>query len=341
MSTHFVQVPGMARLARWGLVDDVFASNCPPVLRARFDTGGEPLEFELPEHSWLAGLAAPRRCVLDKLLIDAAVAAGAQLAEGVSIDSLLREDDRVVGIRGHDSTGPFEARGRVVVGADGRHSIVAREAGAQYTHYVDPLTSGYYSYFGGVDMNNTVETVMHEELFTVVFPTNDDLTLVAIAWRAERFKELRRDIDGHFRAGLASIGPLGERILAGERAERFVGSADVPNYIREPFGPGWALVGDAYFHKDPVPADGISDAFRAAEFLAEAIDEVITKDVDEATALGRYRDRHDVFAVPQLDAAVRSASLDRTPQERLEAFFEIRINNQEEVVRLETAGDLA
>lgn len=125
MSTHFINSPGMVRLAQWGLMDAVFATNCPPVTKALFDAGGDILEVDIPEVPGVPGLVSPRRHILDKLLVDAAVDAGAELAEGVSVDSLIHEDDRVVGIKGHGSDGSFEARGRFIVGADGRHSMVA------------------------------------------------------------------------------------------------------------------------------------------------------------------------------------------------------------------------
>ena len=330
MSTHFIQAPGVVRLARWGLLDEILATEVPVVRRARVHTD-EVTEFELPERPSFPGLIAPRRYILDKLLVDAAVSAGAKLAEGVSVDRLLFEDDRVVGVSGHDKTGDFEARGRFVVGADGRHSTVAREVEAPFESYHDPVTSGYYAYFSGVEMNAAAETVMHDELFAVCFPTHDDLTLVGLAWRPDRFKDLKRDVDGNFRTGLSALGELGERILAGERAERYVGTADVPNFLRRAYGPGWALIGDALFHKDPVPADGISDAFRAADYLASALDDALTGRKDEATALETFKRRHDAIAVPELAIVIRTASFDVAPRQRFEAFFELRIRNEEEV----------
>ena len=333
MSTHFVQAPGVIRLARWGLLEDLLATKVPIVRRARIHTD-EVTEFELPERPSFPGLVAPRRYILDKLLIDAAVAAGAELAEGVSVDTLLREGDRIVGVRGHDGSGSFEARGRFVVGADGRHSTVARALETPHETFHEPVTCGYYSYFSGVEMNAAAETVFHDELFAVCFPTHDDLTLVGLGWRPEHFKALKRDVDGSFRAGLATLGELGERILAGERAERYVGTADVPNFIRRSHGPGWALAGDALFHKDPVPADGISDAFRAADYLGKALDDHLSGRAEEESALGTFKARHDEIAVPELEKVIRTASFDVAPQQRFEAFFELRMGNEEEVERI-------
>jgi flavin-dependent dehydrogenase len=329
MSTHFIQAPGMARLVSWGLLDAVLATGCPPVTRARFHTAGEDaLEVDIPLHG-LPGMVSPRRYVLDKILVDAAVAAGAQLAEGVSVDSLIHEDGRVAGVRGHTSTGEYEARGRFIVGADGRHSVVARETGAPFVKDAGPTSAGYYSYYSDVEWD-TVETFFHEDRFCVTFPTNDDLLTVAVAWPPHRFKEVRRDIEGSFLTALDGLGDIGERVRAGTRAERFVGAADVPNYLRAMRGPGWALVGDAAYHKDPAPADGISDAFRGAEYLASAIDEVLSGG-DEEAAFAGFEERHAAVALPLLDAAVRTSSFDGTPQERRDAFIEIRMHDAVEV----------
>ncbi|MBW3594073.1 MAG: FAD-dependent monooxygenase [Actinobacteria bacterium] len=333
MSTHFVQPAGMTRLAKWGLLDDVFATGCPPITTARMSTGpGEELELEIPLESALPGLAAPRRYLLDKILVDAAVAAGASLAQGVSIDSVIPDGDRIGGVRGHTADGAFEARGRIVVGADGRHSVIAREVAAPFVRDEGSTSAGYYTYYRGLEADG-VETYFHDDVFCVVAPTNDELTLVGLAWRQERFADLRRDVEGNFVATLDRLGDIGERTRSAERAERFVGSAELPNYLRKATGPGWALVGDACYHKDPAPADGISDAFRGAEFLADAINEALSGG-DETAAMADFERRHAEVAIPLLEAAVRVADFDNTPQQRLEAFIEIRMHDAQESAEL-------
>ena len=333
MSTHFIQEPGIARLASWGLLDDVLATECPVVRKGRFVIGTGDDEFDIPLAPSLPGLVAPRRYILDKILIDAAVEAGAELAEGVMVDSLIYDGDRVAGIEGHGPDGAFEARGRFVVGADGRNSIVAANVGAGFIREEARVSAGYYTYFSDLPCE-AVELYLQDGLFGVVFPTHAGLTLVAVEWPREEFSSIKRNAEENFLTALDRLGDIGERARRATRAERFVGSADLPNYVRQLHGSGWALVGDAAYHKDPAPADGITDAFRAADYLAEALDGVLKGATDERSALDRYATRHNEYAEPLLEAAVRTARFDLTTQERFEAFLEIRISNHAEVEQL-------
>lgn len=337
MSTHFIQSPGMAHLHQWGLMDAVFETNCPPVTNAFFDVGGEPLEFDIPLRAPVPGHAAPRRTILDKLLIDAAVADGAQLAEGVMVNSLIRADGRVVGVAGQGPDGSFEARARIVVGADGHHSVVARDTNAPYERMVEPITAGYYNYFSDTGVTNT-SLFFHDGFVSVMFPTNDGLTLVGIGWPNERFPELKRDIEGNFYKTLGEMGEPAEGARSSRPIDRWVGTADIPNFIRKAHGPGWALAGDAAFHKDPTNADGITDAFRAAAMLSEAIDKMLRGDSDETTALDEYERKHDEAAQKYFGPAVDVARFDLTPQERFEAFLQARMHNDAEMAEILGAG---
>jgi flavin-dependent dehydrogenase len=340
MSTHFIQLPGMARLKRWGLVDRVFETNCPPVKGAKLDVEGQVLEVDFPPLEGVPGLAAPRRTVLDEILVRAAVEAGAELIEGVSVDAVRFDGDRAAGIEGHTSDGSFSTEARYVVGADGRNSVVARQVEAEYSRDIKPKCSGYYSYYSGVDVPAT-ELYLNEETVGVSFPTNDGLTVVAVEWANDRFGELKKDIEGNFLAAVDKFGTLGERVRAGSRAERFVGTADVPLFLRQTHGPGWALCGDACYHKDPAPADGISDAFRAADLLADALDNVLADRVPEHEALSIYGQRHDETALPALEATERMVSFELTPIERINAFIEVRGSDMEEVTNVLSTRETA
>ena len=336
MSTHFIQSPGMIRLARWGLVDKLWEAGTPPVGSAYLQSTETSMEIDFNEYPGfpeVSGLASPRRTILDKILVDAALEAGAELAERVTISSLLRDGDRVIGVEGHTPDGSFRAEAKFVVGADGRHSFVASAVDAEFRRIEPEKACGYYSYFSGVDIFRT-EIYTTDDTICAAFPTNDGLFTVAVEWIGRDMKEVRGDVDKHFLSTLDTLGEIGPKVQAGERAAQYVGLADIDNFLRQAHGPGWALVGDACYFKDPAPADGISDAFRGADFLADALDDILTGRAEEQNAFARYQERQDELAVPLLDHTVTLAAVGTPSQKRLESFIEIRMLTEMECMSL-------
>jgi 2-polyprenyl-6-methoxyphenol hydroxylase-like FAD-dependent oxidoreductase len=124
-------------------------------------------------------------------------------------------------------------------------------------------------------------------------PTHDDLTVLPFGWPVGEFRANRTDIEGHFFAAIALAPEFAERVHAARRESKFVGSAQLPGYFRKPYGPGWALVGDAGYHKNPITAMGINDAFRDAELLADAVDDVFSGRHSFEEAMGNYQRARD------------------------------------------------
>jgi 2-polyprenyl-6-methoxyphenol hydroxylase-like FAD-dependent oxidoreductase len=254
LSTLFLPPRGAASLARWGLLDRLRAVSGDP----------EPVAGQTEVY-------CPRRTVLDGLLVEAAVAAGCELREATTVEALVWEGGRVVGITGRRKGGQrMVERAALVVGADGRRSRVAGLAGATAYDGHPPLTAAFYTYWRGLGAR-TVTFHMRAGRHIYVFPTHDGLTCVQVTWPASEFAAFRADVAGNYRRTLALVPDLAARVRESERVAPFRGTGTLPNYYRASAGPGWALVGDAGHHKDPAAGSGMSDAFRDAELLAAAV----------------------------------------------------------------------
>jgi flavin-dependent dehydrogenase len=328
LSTHQVQIYGGVRLRRWGLLDVVRASNCPPAHRVTFDIGSVTLHGEFPTLEGVDAVHSPRRTVLDKILVDAARAAGAEVRESFNVEEILAEDGRVTGIRGKDKgTRSVAETARIVLGADGQHSLLARAVQAATYHTKPALSCGYYTYFSGVPLDGG-EIYSRDRRAIGVWPTNDGLILIYVAWPIAEFHTFRADIEGNFLRTLELAPSLAERVHQGKRAERLMGSADFANFYRKPYGPGWALVGDAGYHKDPITGLGISDAFRDAELLADAIDAGFSGGQPMDTALASYEKRRNAASEPLYEFTTLLATF-APPMPEQHVLFEALQRNQQ------------
>ncbi|MBP7620279.1 MAG: NAD(P)/FAD-dependent oxidoreductase [Gemmatimonadales bacterium] len=272
ISTHILWPHGAEILARWGLLGSLAATGAPPICRhMTFDVGPFALRGTIPDANDGMGGFCPRRTVLDSLLLHAAAEAGADVREGLLVDDLLVAGDRVVGIRGHGRDAHrVEDHARIVIGADGVNSFVARAVRAPEYDVRPVAACGYYSYFSGVRQDDIELYVRDHHAFGGA-PTNDGLHLVMVNWPARDFAAVRADIEGHVWRALDSAPGFAARVREGRREDTWHGTAGVPGYFRKPYGKGWALVGDASYNKDPITAQGISDAFIEAEMLATAL----------------------------------------------------------------------
>lgn len=309
MSTHYIHVPGQARLQRWGLLDRVIATGAPWITKRTLHFDDMPMVIpDLPLPSDLSpNTICPRRYALDKILVDAAVEAGAEMREGASVRELIWEDGRVAGVRGHIGGEPLEERARIVIGADGMHSLVAREVKPEEYDTHPSLTYGYYTYWTGIE-----DTGMHIYFFSegngiLVFPTNDGKHCVGVGGIHEEFKDFRADIEGNYMKALEQVPHIAEQVKHGER-ERFIGTADMPNYFRKPFGPGWALTGDAGYHRDFITGLGINDAFLQAELLSDALHTAWSGQSTEEEALAAFQHKRDEFFKTTYDVTITIAS---------------------------------
>jgi len=327
-SNHFVHQTGSSLLKRWGLLDRLAATNCPPILEDYFDYGPFTLTGKPTPSEGDTPAFAPRRKVLDPLLVEAAVEAGAELRENFSVQELLWEDGRVTGVRGKVDGKNISEKARITIGADGMFSTVAKAVQAQEYNTKPPLEGSWYAYWSGVPMKGWHLWLRpHRVIFA--YNTHDNLTLVGAAFVASDLLMVRDNVETHYMQALSTCAPeLAERLRGGRRESRFVGGA-IPGYMRKPYGPGWALVGDAGYQKDPCTASGISDAFRSAEGVAEAIDAGLSgrKPLDEA--LAAYEERRNQIAVPFYELTCQLATLEPPPQETQELLAALRENPEQ------------
>jgi 2-polyprenyl-6-methoxyphenol hydroxylase-like FAD-dependent oxidoreductase len=326
LSGHYIQPAGMAILKRWGLYDRVTKTNAPLVYNNKFDLGAFALTGTPPAIDGISAGYCPRRTIFDKILVEAAVEAGAELREGFGVLELLWEDNRVVGLRGRTKGGAIvEERASIVVGADGTNSFVARAVKAETYCDIPALTSAYYTYWSDLPVSG-VELYPRANRFVVALPTNDGLTEVAVIWRRDEFERFRSDIEGNYLRSLEEFTPeLAARVRAAHRAERFAGTAAMENFFRKSHGAGWALVGDAGYHKDPITAQGMTDAFRDAEFLADALDDGFTGICPLDEALSDYERKRDEVVMPMYEMTCNLAAL-HTPPEMQALFGALREN---------------
>ena len=314
LSGHTIQPAGMARLARWGLFDRVVATGAPFSSNVRFDFGPVVLEGSPVPIDGVDAAVSIRRTVIDPLLADAAEEAGAEVRFGTTVNDLIVEEGRVAGIRGHGPGGePFEARAAVVVGADGARSFVARAVEAPMLVHRPATTTTMYSYWRGVDICG-IELYVRPGRFVIAAPTNDGLTLIAQQVPAAADGELTGRLAEAFAEGLAEVPHLATRLAGAERVERFRFARIADSFIRRSHGPGWALAGDASCHKDPITAQGMADAFRDADLLADAIDIGLQTGTDGLdSALVRYQVERDAEVRPMFDHTCNLAVLDAPP----------------------------
>jgi len=302
LSTHLIHPSGCARLAAWGLLEAVLATGSPPIERYVMRLGDHLLAGAPPPVGGVRAATCPRRILLDQILIEAAVAEGVELREGCLLRDLVRDGDRVHGVRVRGEGGDeFTEAATLVIGADGTRSTVARCAGAEAYNEMPRLQGTYWGYWADVG-RDAAEFVHRDGVNFYVLPTNHELAVVGVNLRPEVFQSWGRDdLDHRFLEACEEAAPaLAERLRGGRRAERWL-AASTPTFFRRPHGAGWALVGDAGYKKDPITGQGISDAFQDAEELAAAVHLGLAGGGDLDAVLSDLAARRDESALDSFD----------------------------------------
>jgi flavin-dependent dehydrogenase len=310
LSTHAMARGGVVQLARWGLLDAVVASGAPEIRTVSFHfDGGVVIEKEVRDRAGVDFLLAPRRHVLDSILLSAAADAGAHVETGLNATGVLTDaSERVVGVTAREGDGTVrELRASFVVGADGVRSRIARAVGAGMLDQRPSNSAAYYAYVAGLD-GEGFEFHVGSNAFAGVFPTHDGEANVWVWCPADQADVFTEDRTGDFMRLLRRTAPaLAARVQGARLTGPVRGAVRVPVHVRQAVGSGWALVGDAGYHRDPITGHGITDAFRDAELLARRLGPALRGEVTEDEALAAYADDRYRALAPLLDTTSRLA----------------------------------
>lgn len=273
LSTLYIQQPGVALLSRWGLLDRVRDSGCPRLDRVTYRLDDVVVTGCASPIDGIRESYAPRRLILDRILVEAAIDSGAEFRDGCTVTAVDTVDGRVVGLRYREGRREHRVTARLIVGADGMRSTVAELVGAKTIIENDRLTCAYYSYWEGVDAH--FELYEGDTGWVSTVPTNDAV-LVSAYFPQDRFDEVRHDAQPAYLANIEANAPgVARRLADATQVDRLYGTGDQRNFFRQATGPGWVLIGDAGHHKDSLTARGIGDAFHQALMLSDGVAEVV------------------------------------------------------------------
>jgi flavin-dependent dehydrogenase len=316
LSTHAMSAAAVALLAKVGALEDVLAAGFRRITRHR--TWIEDCCLEAAAGPPGAFSLAPRRSVLDSTLIAHAVRAGAEFRERTRADGILEHDGRVTGVALTEIGGArCEAHSRVVVGADGKHSRIAEWVGAEKYREVPGMRPGYYGYFRHVTPREepTMEIWFGREQIGFIFPMRPDEDCIALEVRPEDFESFRRHGQREFEERVRQLPGMESRMRDARLEGKLMGIRSVDNYFRQPYGPGWALTGDAGYLKDPSTGLGIGDAMLQSMLLAEALEASFGGAAWDA-ALGEFHRRRDEAVLPYYEMTLGLTSMpDLSPAE--------------------------
>jgi len=310
LSTHALMRGAVVQLHRWNVLPAVMASGTSPVRKATFFYGEDAVSVPIAARDGIDALYAPRRYVIDRLLVDAAASAGADVVYGVRLRDLQRSaTGRVTGVVLEDESGlVHHVASRVVVGADGLRSTMARLVDAPVYRVGQHATATMYGHWSGLDVDG-YGWYFAPGLSAAAIPTNSGEVCVSLSVPGPQFTRLfAHQPDRAFRELLSQVAPDLARQIDRAGHVRLSGFAGQEGFFRRAHGPGWALVGDAGYFKDPLTAHGITDALRDAELLASAID------TGSDTALAEYQEQRDAASLELFETtdAIASFSWDLT-----------------------------
>jgi len=299
LSTHFFRAPALRAFRQAGVLDEVLAS-APPLTWDHNVVDGIVFPEPVTRPEDYPFYLCLRRIVLDDILTRRARATThVQFTEGAPVDTLLRQGDGVRGISWAESGDRRQASARVVVGADGIHSWMARQVSPAIEQHEPVNRAMYFGYYRGIEpsANPAAEFHYRENHLVYCFPCDGGLTLLAASVPVEEFAAFRRDPAGRLAAEVNAMVDLAPRVRNAERAGRVLGAGNIPGYLRVPYGNGWALVGDAAMAMDPWSGQGIDQAATHAVLLARWLGDFLDSRIGWAEAMQAYHQERNEFSL--------------------------------------------
>lgn len=309
LSTHFMWPRGVSYLNRLGVAETILRKT-PSFRKMVVGIEGVLLTGQIPvtdlrqRFSALHGsdecvtdlYCGPRRLLLDQELISAAARAGADVRQHVAFSSVTEQEGAVTGIVARTRSGEkFQAKGRLVIGADGKNSLFAQAVKSAIYDRREDSTYAFFGYFSGIEQDGLL-IKNRGRLGSAIFPTSDGTHLVLCYGPDVWWKAFSRSPHNNFMKTLSFCDEgLHDSVLKGQREQPFKGCGKMVAFQRENTGPGWALIGDAASFKDQVTAAGMTHALRDAELLFQCVNDALdnVNTLNEALELFRARRRKD------------------------------------------------
>lgn len=315
-STHYIHQAGMLQLKEWGLLDKVRMCGAPAIRRMEYRNEGMNLYGWADPVEGIDAIHNPRRIVLDKILLDAAEEAGVEALTGFIVSDLIRDENgAVTGVIGTDRAGRTRSiSSQLVIGADGAFSTVAKLVDAKKYDVRPAAGFTYWNYFQGLDWEMTQHKTGFNKRWYGAWPTNDGIS-VAVILTNDQLDAFKQDPYENFLKVIDEIEPeKGEQFRDCAQAEGRMHRMRYPeNFYRESSGDGWALVGDAGYHKDPITGWGMTDAFLQAEGLADAVHAGLSGDLPMRQATDMFVSGRDEATKPMYDYTTTVANMDLPP----------------------------
>ncbi|MFC2055482.1 NAD(P)/FAD-dependent oxidoreductase [Chloroflexota bacterium] len=297
LSTHFFRAAALRAFSVVGVYDEVQAAAPHATVNFNVIDGiafAEPVDRPEDYPFYMC----VRRITLDDILVRRLKEVhNVKMIEGARVNALMEEGGKIVSVGWKEKSGPKIASARVVIGADGVRSFVAKEVKA-FSEYAEPVNRAmYYAYFSGVKHKEGPAAEFHYRGNNIayVMACDGDLSMLAVSVPIEKFPGFKRDPEGKLMQELGAMTEIAARLPNVHRQSSVLGSGSIPCYMRIPYGYGWVLVGDAGMAMDPWSGQGIDQASTHAVSLAKYLGDFLSGERDwKASMEAYYKDRNEV-----------------------------------------------